>query len=113
MIHISEDLSAVLYLVSGVCFILALRGLSSPDSARKGNLFGIAGMVIAVGTTAALPAVLSYEVIIAGILIGGAIGTLIARKIEMTALPQLVAAFHSLVPKPTGSDAFSISAPPA
>ncbi len=97
MIHISEDLSAVLYLVSGVCFILALRGLSSPDSARKGNLFGIAGMVIAVGTTAALPAVLSYEVIIAGIVIGGAIGTLIARKIEMTALPQLVAAFHSLV----------------
>ena len=97
MTHIPENLSAILYLVSGVCFIMALRGLSSPVTARTGNLYGIAGMVIAVGTTAALPAVLSYEVIIAGIVAGGAIGTFIARRIKMTALPQLVAAFHSLV----------------
>jgi NAD(P) transhydrogenase subunit beta len=76
---------------------MALRGLSSPTTARQGNYFGIAGMVIAIGTTLSMPAVLSYEVIFAGVVIGGAIGTFIARKIEMTALPQLVAAFHSLV----------------
>jgi H+-translocating NAD(P) transhydrogenase subunit beta len=93
----TENYSAILYLVSSVCFIMALRGLSSPDTSRQGNLFGIAGMVIAIGTTLSLPSVLSYEVIIAGIVIGGAIGTYIALKIEMTALPQLVAAFHSLV----------------
>ncbi len=92
-----ENVSAVLYLVSGVCFILALRGLSSPETARRGNLFGVAGMAIAIATTVALPAVLSYEVIIAGIAVGGAIGAAIAWKIQMTALPQLVAAFHSLV----------------
>src|SRR6185312_16167600 len=80
-----------------VCFILALRGLSSPVTSRSGNMFGIAGMVIAIGTTLAAPGVLSYGVIVAGIVIGGAIGTYIALKIQMTALPQLVAAFHSLV----------------
>ncbi len=93
----SGTISALLYLVSGVCFIMALRGLSSPETARQGNFFGMAGMVVAIGTTLALPSVLSYETIILGIVIGGAIGTLIARRIEMTALPQLVAAFHSLV----------------
>ena len=93
----TDNISAVLYLISSIFFILALRGLSSPDSARQGNLFGVLGMTIAVGTTLALPNVLSYEVILAGIVIGGGIGTLIARKIEMTALPQLVAGFHSLV----------------
>ncbi len=89
--------TSLLYLVSGVCFIMALRGLSSPETARQGNMFGIAGMLIAVITTLALPTVLSYEMIIVGMLIGGSIGTVIARKIEMTALPQLVAGFHSLV----------------
>ena len=93
----SGTISALLYLVSSVCFIMALRGLSSPETARQGNFFGMAGMVIAIGTTLALPSVLSYETIIVGILIGGAIGTVIARRIQMTALPQLVAAFHSLV----------------
>jgi NAD(P) transhydrogenase subunit beta len=93
----TENISSILYLVSSVCFIMALRGLSSPETSRQGNLFGIAGMVVAIGTTLALPSVLSYEVIIAGIVIGGAIGSFIAWKIEMTALPQLVAAFHSLV----------------
>src|SRR3984885_6487957 len=76
---------------------MALRGLSSPDTSRNGNYFGIAGMVIAVVTTLATPHVVSYWLIIAGLLIGGAIGTYIARQIQMTALPQLVAAFHSLV----------------
>lgn len=93
----TDNISAILYLISSVFFILALRGLSSPGSAHQGNLFGILGMIIAVGTTLTLPTVLSYEVILAGIVIGGGIGTLIARKIEMTALPQLVAGFHSLV----------------
>ncbi|UUX51573.1 NAD(P)(+) transhydrogenase (Re/Si-specific) subunit beta [Nisaea acidiphila] len=93
----TENLSAVLYLISSVCFIMALKGLSSPESARQGNMFGIAGMAIAILTTLALPEVMSYGTILAGIVIGGAIGTFIARKIEMTALPQLVAAFHSLV----------------
>lgn len=85
------------YLVAAVLFILALKGLSHPESARSGNSFGIAGMVIAVLTTLATPSVMSYELIILGILVGGAIGTFIALKIEMTALPQLVAGFHSLV----------------
>src|ERR1700722_6458614 len=76
---------------------MALRGLSPPDTARNGNYFGLAGMVIAILTTLATPQVVSYWLIIAGLLIGGAIGTYIARQIEMTALPQLVAAFHSLV----------------
>ena len=93
----SENLSAFLYLVASVCFILSLRGLSSPDSARTGNILGMVGMAIAIATTLASPQVLSYTTIIVGILIGGSIGTVIALKIKMTALPQLVAAFHSLV----------------
>jgi len=94
---LSEDLTALAYLIAAICFILALRGLSSPESARQGNMIGVAGMVIAIVTTLASPNVLSYSWIAAGILIGGAIGTIIALKIQMTALPQLVAAFHSLV----------------
>ena len=93
----SENLAAFFYLIASVCFILALRGLSSPRTARIGNLYGIAGMVIAVVTTLLTPHVVSYGLIIAGIVIGGAVGTYIAVKIQMTALPQLVAAFHSLV----------------
>lgn len=93
----SEDLTGLAYLIAAICFILALRGLSSPETARRGNMTGIAGMVIAVATTLANPEVLSYSWIVAGILIGGTIGTITALKIQMTALPQLVAAFHSLV----------------
>ena len=84
-------------MISAIFFILALKGLSHPESARNGNMMGIIGMIIAIITTAFNPNVLSYEMIILGILIGGGIGTYIALKIEMTALPQLVAAFHSLV----------------
>jgi NAD(P) transhydrogenase subunit beta len=94
---VSPNLAAFLYLVASVCFIMALRGLSSPVTARGGNIYGIVGMVIAVLTTLAQPGVVSYGVIVAGIIIGGAIGTFIALRIQMTALPQLVAAFHSLV----------------
>ena len=93
----SENLAAFFYLVASVFFILALRGLSSPQTARVGNLYGISGMVIAVVTTLLTPHVVSYWLIAAGIVIGGAIGTYIALQIQMTALPQLVAAFHSLV----------------
>ena len=93
----SADFAAIAYLVASVCFILALRGLSHPESSRSGNLFGIVGMAIAIVTTLALPGVVSFGLIFAGLLIGGAIGTVIALKIQMTALPQLVAAFHSLV----------------
>ncbi len=93
----SADLAAIAYLIAGICFILALRGLSSPETARRGNMLGIAGMVIAVVTTLLNPEVVGFELIIAGLLIGGAIGTVIALRIKMTAMPQLVAAFHSLV----------------
>ena len=93
----TPNLAALLYLLASICFIMALRGLSSPQTARGGNMYGIVGMVIAIGTTLASPGVLSYGVIAAGIIIGGTIGTFIALKIQMTALPQLVAAFHSLV----------------
>jgi len=93
----SVDLAALLYLTAAVCFILALRGLSHPETSRAGNMYGIVGMVLAIGTTLATPGVVSYTLIAAGILVGGAIGTFIALRIQMTALPQLVAAFHSLV----------------
>ena len=93
----SESLSALLYLVASVCFIMALRGLSSPQTARTGNIYGIAGMGIAILTTLATPQIVSFWLLAIGLLIGGAIGTYIARQIQMTALPQLVAAFHSLV----------------
>ncbi len=95
--NLSANLTGFAYLIAAVCFILALRGLSSPESARKGNAMGVIGMVIAIGTTLADPQILSFELILAGVVIGGAIGTIVALKIQMTALPQLVAAFHSLV----------------
>ena len=93
----SENYNEISYLISAIFFILALKGLSHPESARNGNVMGIIGMIIAVITTLFNPNVLSYEMIILGILIGGAIGTYIALKIEMTILPQLVLPFHSLV----------------
>jgi H+-translocating NAD(P) transhydrogenase subunit beta len=94
---VSANLTAFFYLVAAVCFILALRGLSSPETARQGNLFGMAGMAVAVLTTLANPVVVSYGLILLGIVIGGAIGAVVARQIPMTAMPQLVAGFHSLV----------------
>jgi len=85
------------YLIAGSLFILALRGLASPESARKGNRFGMAGMAIAVVTTLITHEIASLVEIFIAIAIGGAIGFVTARKIAMTAMPQLVAAFHSLV----------------
>lgn len=96
----SVDLVALLYLVSGVLFILALRGLSSPETSRMGNLFGMVGMAIAIVTTlfvAGPLGVFSWLLIILGIGIGGGVGAVVAKRIPMTAMPQLVAAFHSLV----------------
>ncbi|MFL6778302.1 MAG: NAD(P)(+) transhydrogenase (Re/Si-specific) subunit beta [Sphingomicrobium sp.] len=85
------------YLIAGICFILALRGLSSPASSRRGNLTGMAGMAIAVVTTLATHEIASLPEIGVAILVGGAVGLITARRIQMTAMPQLVAAFHSLV----------------
>ncbi len=93
----SANASAFAYLIASILFIMALRGLSSPTTARQGNIYGIVGMVIAVATTLASPEVLSYTWIIIAVVLGGAAGTVIALRIQMTALPQLVAAFHSLV----------------
>jgi len=96
---ISANLLAVFYLISGILFILALRGLSSPETSRQGNLFGIIGMAIAIGVTIISVGNFStgflYLMIL--LLIGGSIGTFIAFKIPMTAMPELVAGFHSLV----------------
>ena len=99
----NANLAAILYLVSGVLFILALRGLSSPETSRKGNTYGMVGMAIAVATVlatlwtqGALDAV-TLGLIVGGVAVGGGVGAVIARKVPMTSMPQLVAAFHSLV----------------
>src|SRR5436189_5485191 len=99
----NANLAAILYIVSGVLFILALRGLSSPTTSQAGNRNGMIGMTIAVATTLAtlwsegtLDA-LTAGLILGGVAVGGGIGALIARRVAMTAMPQLVAAFHSLV----------------
>jgi NAD(P) transhydrogenase subunit beta len=97
MTQFHVDLTAVAYLVAAVCFIMSLRGLSSPETSRKGNVYGMVGMAIAIVTTVLNPEVVSYDWIIGAIAVGGIIGFVIARKIAMTAMPQLVAAFHSLV----------------
>jgi NAD(P) transhydrogenase subunit beta len=93
------ELTALLYLISSVTFILALRGLSSPATSRRGNVYGIVGMAIAILTTIANLADVMDSIIavLVALAIGGAIGTLLARRIQMTAMPQLVAAMHSLV----------------
>ena len=96
----NANIAALLYLVAGVLFIQALRGLSSPDTSRRGNLLGMIGMTIAVLTTlGAHPpsGTLSWALVLGGIAIGGGIGAVIARRVPMTSMPELVAAFHSLV----------------
>jgi NAD(P) transhydrogenase subunit beta len=93
----SPDIFAFIYLVAGVLFTLGLKGLSHPSTARNGNLSAMIGMAIAIVTTLIDPNVKSYGMIIVAMIIGGIIGTAIALKIEMKAMPQLVAAFHSLV----------------
>jgi H+-translocating NAD(P) transhydrogenase subunit beta len=94
------DIAALLYLASGVLFILALKGLSSPASSRAGNRNGMIGMALAIGTTlwvAGVSDVLTIALILGGLALGGTIGAVTARRIAMTQMPQLVAAFHSLV----------------
>ncbi|RWM27402.1 NAD(P)(+) transhydrogenase (Re/Si-specific) subunit beta [Mesorhizobium sp.] len=93
------NLASFLYLVSGILFILALRGLSHPTTSRRGNLYGMIGMGIAIATTLALalPSAGRFGLIVLGLAIGGSIGAVTARRIAMTSMPQLVAAFHSLV----------------
>src|SRR5438046_2278445 len=96
----NANLAAVLYLVAGVLFILSLRGLSSPATSRRGNFFGMIGMAIAIATTLAghPPADgVAWVLVVLGIAIGGSIGALVARRVPMTSMPELVAAFHSLV----------------
>src|SRR6266404_3048203 len=96
----NANLAAVLYLVAGVLFILSLRGLSSPASSRRGNFLGMAGMAIAVATTlAAHPPAdgIAWVLVVLGVAIGGSVGAVIARRVPMTSMPELVAAFHSLV----------------
>src|SRR5580704_9990798 len=96
----SGDIAALLYLAAGVLFILALKGLSSPASSRAGNRNGMIGMTVAILTTLWVAGVsdpLTWGMIVAGLAIGGGIGAVTARRIAMTDMPQLVAAFHSLV----------------
>ena len=95
----SANLSSIFYLISGILFILALRGLSSPETSRQGNLFGIIGMIIAIGVTFILIGNFSIGLIyvLIFLLIGGTIGAFIAFRIPMTAMPELVAGFHSFV----------------
>jgi NAD(P) transhydrogenase subunit beta len=97
---VNADFAALLYLIAGALFILALRGLSSPESSRRGNLLGMAGMAIAVATTlAAHPPAdgIAWGLVVIGVAIGGTTGAVIARRVPMTSMPELVAAFHSLV----------------
>lgn len=96
---LSADIAAILYTVSAVLFILALRGLSSPETSRRGNTFGMFGIAIAIITTLLVSGMGVFGLLLAGggLAIGGIIGAIIAKKIPMTDMPQLVAAFHSLV----------------
>ena len=104
----SMDLVTLLYLLASICFIQALKGLSHPSTARRGNAFGMAGMAIAVLTTLALiykfksdaavdGAGLGYGLLALGVLVGGSIGAILAKRVEMTKMPELVAAMHSLI----------------
>ena len=99
----NASIAALAYLAAGVLFILSLRGLSSPETSRRGNTFGMIGMGLAIGvtlltlgTTGALDP-MTVALLAGGVVVGGGAGALIARKVEMTQMPQLVAAFHSLV----------------
>jgi NAD(P) transhydrogenase subunit beta len=93
----SPNLTAIAYLIASVCFIFALRGLSNPETARQGNMLGVAGMTIAILATLLKPGMGGFHWILLAVIIGGGAGAYIATRIQMTALPQLVAAFHSLV----------------
>ena len=93
----SGDITSYAYLAAAICFVLAVRGLASPETARTGNLIGILGMALAAGATLLLPQISTWLFVFAGVVIGGAIGAFIALKVKITDLPQLVAIFNSLV----------------
>src|SRR6201987_1405710 len=96
----SANLAALCYLVAAALFILALRGLSNPETSRRGNFFGMLGMAIAIATTLSSHPPASYEawgLVALGMALGGGTGAVIARRVPMTSMPELVAAFHSLV----------------
>ncbi len=95
----SASLTSLLYLIAATLFILALRGLSNPETSRRGNIMGMSGMAVAILATLAHAGMhpAGYLLIVLGVAIGGSVGAIVARRIAMTALPQLVAAFHSLV----------------
>uniref|UniRef100_UPI0003801F95 NAD(P)(+) transhydrogenase (Re/Si-specific) subunit beta n=1 Tax=Massilia niastensis TaxID=544911 RepID=UPI0003801F95 len=106
MNFISMNVVTMMYLIASVCFIQALKGLSSPANARMGNTFGMAGMAIAVLTTVALivrmqaqleGGAMGFPLVLLGVVVGGAIGAYAAKKVEMTKMPELVAAMHSLI----------------
>src|SRR4051812_40680837 len=92
-----ETLVTIAYLAAGILFIFSLGGLSAQESARRGNLFGMIGMVMAVLVTAFGPRVESYSVLSIALVVGGAIGATLAARVEMTSMPQLVAMLHSFV----------------
>ena len=107
MAFVSMNLVTMLYLIASVCFIQALKGLSHPSTARRGNSFGMIGMAIAAVTTVMLMIKLQQEaatgsgmglwLVLAGVVVGGAIGATLAKRVEMTKMPELVAAMHSLI----------------
>ena len=109
----SANLVALWYLVASVCFILALKGLSHPETARRGNYFGIAGMTIAVVTTLAIIAKGRIDLVLIAMLVGGMIGAVAARRVQMTQMPELVAAMHSLVGMAAVLIAFAVVDNPA
>ncbi len=93
---LSPEITAILYLIAAVCFILALKGLSSPKSARRGNLIGAAGAIVAVVTVFLSMQLDNLLLIVAAILVGSAIAVPIARRVQMTQMPQLVAGFNGV-----------------
>lgn len=100
----SMNLVTLLYLIASVCFIQALKGLSHPTTSRRGNLFGMVGMAIAVATTVGLVFKLGAEIattgvgyIVVGLLVGGTAGSIMAKRVEMTKMPELVAFMHSMI----------------
>src|SRR4051812_29570103 len=97
MIHFSADAYAAIYLVATILFIFGLKGLSTPKTALRGNASAMLGMILAIVITLMHPTVQNYTWVFAGLAAGGLIGTLLALKIQMTAMPQLVAALHSFV----------------
>ena len=97
---ITQEIAAYGYLISAICFIMALRGLSSPVTSRQGNLFGIVGMIVAIGVTVSTPGVVSPYLIVGGLLVGGTAGAFVAWRIQMTALPQLEAPQDRLAVEP-------------